>query len=177
MHAEAYDFVARVCAEQFPSALRRGRLLVVEFGSLNINGSVRGLFAPARYHGIDVQPGPDVDELADAVTWRSPTAVDVVVCCEVLEHTPQLEGVVASAAANLRSGGWFIVTCATEPRAPHSAVDGGALVPGEYYGNVDASRLLRAFWTSGFTLERIEANRERGDLYALARQPHELRAS
>jgi hypothetical protein len=167
LHVEAFGFVERLCAERFATF---DGLTVVEYGSLDINGSVRGLFPGSRYHGIDLQAGPGVDEVADAISWRASAPADVVVCCEVLEHSPEPGGIVSSAAANLRSGGWLIVTCATDTRAGHSAVDGGPLRDGEHYGNIDPVSLGRALRTCGFTIEELHVHRGRGDLYAAARR-------
>lgn len=143
MHREAYEFVAS-CVARFGVPER-----VVEIGSRDINGTVRPLFAGCRsYVGLDLVPGPGVDVVADARTWRPRRPVDCVVCCEVLEHTPHAREIVESAHAMLREGGLLILTAACEPRRPHSAVDGGPVRDGEYYRNVDPADLhdwLRAF--------------------------------
>jgi hypothetical protein len=93
------------------------------------------VFPPDGYLGIDLQDGPGVDVVADAATFRPDRRFATAVCCEVLEHTPEAEAIIAGAAAALAVGGLLIVTCAGEGRLPHSAVDGGPLRPGEYYQN------------------------------------------
>lgn len=163
MHREAYQYVyERVRGMNFGS--------VVEFGSLDINGSVRGLFDADHYHGIDLQRGPGVDEVADAVTWRAENPVDAIVCCEVLEHAPDVSGVIESASANLKRGGLFFMTCATDPRAPHSAVDGGKIREGEHYENVDTVEFTSLLSLHGFMLIHMAVHTDRGDLYALAKK-------
>src|SRR5574339_541060 len=143
MHIQAYEYVQKQVA-------RRSFNYVVEFGSLDINGSVRELFKTQKYHGIDFQAG-------------------AIVCCEVLEHTPSGHSIVNSAYRNLVAGGLFIVTCATDPRAPHSAVDGGWLREGEYYENVDPET-FQLWCQDKFDIENIEVIRKRGDLYATMRK-------
>jgi len=112
-------------------------LVVLELGSQDMNGTVRGLWPDAEWIGVDIAAGPGVDIVADGCTYRHPTPVDVVVSCEVLEHLETWPELVANAAANLRPGGLFVGTCAGPGRAPHSGVrpDPG-MVDGEFYANV-----------------------------------------
>ncbi|MEY4373221.1 MAG: hypothetical protein RL219_1990, partial [Actinomycetota bacterium] len=133
MHPDAYRFIAETIGE--PSS-------VLEVGSLDINGSPRGLVLNCNWYGIDLQDGPAVDEIADAATWRSPRRFDLAICAEVLEHTPAVPEVLATIAHHLDRGGRLIVTCATHGRAPHSAIDGGQVRPHEHYANVDPIMFL-----------------------------------
>lgn len=122
---------------------------MLEIGGRNINGSIRPLFG-ADYTALDLAPGPGVDIVADAATWEPGETFDAVVCCEVLEHTPDAEAIVATMGKAVGPGGSLIITAACPDRAPHSAVDGGPLRPGEFYRNVDPtdlSRWLRAIGT------------------------------
>jgi hypothetical protein len=70
----------------------------------------------------------------------------------------------------LAPGGRLVVTAAAPPRAPHSAVDGGPLRPGEHYRNVDPDALGAWLRGVGFVCETLEAHPDRGDVYALARK-------
>jgi hypothetical protein len=163
MHIQAFQFVESVLR----GLPRRERVL--EIGSRDINGSIRQLFAGARWYcGIDCAPGAGVDCVADGASFRTEEAPDTVVCCEVLEHAEQGEAIVRNAFEQLQSGGVAIFTMATEGRAPHSAVHGGALQPGEYYRNVGRDALLG--WCRDFASVEIAHYPERGDLYALARK-------
>lgn len=164
MHPEAKRYVA---------AWVKGRVFrsVLEFGSLNINGTVRDEITHLSYFGVDPQPGPGVDFVADAVYYRVALPVDLVVCCEVLEHASDVPGLVRSAFENLRPGGVFLVTCATDSRDPHSAVDGGPLRDGEHYANVEADTLVALCREEGFVVQDVEVDRLRGDLYLRAKRP------
>jgi SAM-dependent methyltransferase len=163
MHPEAAVFVA-------VTAHRLGPFdSVLELGGRNVNGSVRPYFDGARYVSVDICPGPEVDVVADATTYRPTERFDAVVCCEVLEHVPDPDGFVATAWGSLRPGGTLIVTAACPPRASHSAVDGGPLRPGEWYLNVEEDRL--ASWLVGWKDTEIEIHEDRGDIYAVARKP------
>jgi len=133
MHAEAFAFVKQF-SNEYP-------IDVIEIGSRNINGTVRGLFPNARWTGLDLHPGPDVDVVCDMLDYTPPDSVDLIICCEVLEHAEQWKQMVSRAADWLKPGGRMIITCAGPGRLPHSHIDGCQLRPGEYYGNVSVKEL------------------------------------
>lgn len=169
MHVEAYEYTRRAIAA-YP-AVAQGA--IVEIGARNINGSVRELFAgAAEYLATDLQSGRGVDMVVDATDAHAlgASVCDTVVCCEVLEHAP-VAPIIASAARWLRPGGYFLATCATTGRAPHSAVDGGALRPGEHYENVTAEAMIAALDAAGLTAITVETNTRTADLYVLAQKP------
>jgi SAM-dependent methyltransferase len=165
VHVQAYDFVAR----HRPTT---GGARVLEIGSLDINGSVRPLFTTAgEYHGIDMAEGPGVDEVADASEWRKPEAFDVVVSTEVLEHAERWREILDNAWESLAPGGRMIITCATHPRPPHSAVDGWDVREGEWYRNVPSGEVLTQVRTWGARRWCIEVASDRGDLYLSVDRP------
>jgi hypothetical protein len=169
VHAEAYAFVESFARSRGPF----GR--VVEIGGRDVNGSVRPLFGAAIYTSVDVREGPGVDVVADAAHWDPPgvigrpwAGVDCVVCCEVLEHASNAPELVAAAQRWLRTGGLFVMTCATYPRAPHSAVNGELMTPPlpEFYRNVSPGDFEH--WCRGFASCETSVDPRRGDLYAVA---------
>ena len=147
---------------------------MVELGSRDFNGTVRDLFPSApTYLGVDLAPGAGVDVVADAADWRPPPgqpAPELVVCCEVLEHTRAASAIVRNAHTLLAPGGRFVVTAASTGRPPHSALDGGPLRAGEYYRNVNRRDLAGWLVGAGFAVEALEFHPDRGDVYALARK-------
>lgn len=167
MHHQAYEFVAA-------NAPRIAHTRVLEVGSLDINGSVRPLFGAAeRYWGLDLVAGPGVDEVADAAHWSpGDDRYDVVVCCEVLEHAPAWEAVLGTCWGALEPGGTLLMTCACDPRPPHSAVDGMDVRDGEHYRNVGAADVVALVRSWGCTDWSVEAHLDRGDCYLRARRPH-----
>jgi SAM-dependent methyltransferase len=117
-HAGQLNFVEKV-ATFFPAHFTGSR--VVEIGSLDINGSVRKLFpTPARYVGVDLEPGPGVDVTClghefstDSGTW------DTVLSCESFEHNPHFRETFVNMARLARPGGLVLFTCATSGRPEH----------------------------------------------------------
>lgn len=144
---------------------------VVEFGSRNVNGSVRPLFKGAMYTGVDVEPGPCVDIVMDAALFEPAIRPACVVCCEVLEHAPNAQAIVTNAVDILESGGVVIITCASTGRPPHSAVDGGPLRKGEFYRNVPPEELLNWLEKAGAERVKVAHNVECGDAYAIGFKP------
>lgn len=141
MHAEAFAFVKQFSTD--------APIDVIEIGSRNINGTVRPLFPNARWVGIDLHPGPDVDVVCDMRDYAPPDSVDLVVCCEVFEHAEPWRQMISQAQSWLKPGGRMIITCAGPGRLPHSHIDGCQLRSGEYYGNISADELRRAIGADG----------------------------
>jgi SAM-dependent methyltransferase len=97
-----------------PSDVRGKRVL--EVGSLDVNGSVRGdieALGPAGYVGIDIRPGPGVDVICDAadlVEKFGENAFDVVVSTELLEHARDWRRVVSNIKRVTRPDGVMLVS-------------------------------------------------------------------
>lgn len=162
MHKNAFDFVAQ--AVQTHGAAGP----VFEIGSRNINGSVRQLFAGLAYHGIDLQPGAGVDAVADGRTYLPDDWPNTIVCCEVLEHSIYAYDLLRHACDVLLPDGLIIVTTADRQRAPHSAIDGGPLRPGEYYGNLLLEELIAVLKRGNVRVLTAEATGQ--DLYLAGRK-------
>jgi hypothetical protein len=146
---------------------------VLDIGGRNINGTPRGLFPNASpYRVLDIAPGDGVDVVADAATWAPDQSYDVVVCCEVFEHTAAWPAICATALAALAPRGQFIATMAGPGRPPHSAVDGGpVLYDGEHYGNVEPAALLEVLISCGFAGVLVDQSTDPDDVRAVAYRP------
>lgn len=163
MHREAYQFVAESLAGVDTSGWA-----VLEFGSYNVNGSVRPLFRyAARYVGVDLRAGRDVDVVSAAKDYDGAGAFDAVVCCEALEHDPDPVATLASAARALKPGGRLILTMASPLRTPHGC-DGGDVMPGEHYAGIAVADL--SGWLAAWDDVQLMHVPARGDLYATARK-------
>lgn len=158
MHAAARSYIA----EQAKSC--KGPVL--EVGSRDINGGVRDLLPKTGYHGIDLVAGKGVDEVVDVRDLDHSTKFATVVCCEVLEHHPAPDELIAAMADNLLVGGVLLITAAGPAREPHSAVDGGVLRDEEHYANVDPDDLKG--WLKAAKLKKIEIDVTGDDVRARA---------
>ncbi len=153
MHKQASDYVY----EEFHLWRKdKNNFDILEIGSLDINGSVRTFLSPFAntYHGIDMQEGPGVDEIADASEFVRPDSFDVVVCCETFEHTPAWKQIIQNAMTSLRDGGIFITTMAGEGRPPHSAIDTNEIREWEHYANIgewELRQTLKGFFKESVT--------------------------
>jgi len=164
MHPEAHAFVQSVVERTHHPRK------ALELGAYNVNGHCRGLFpSVTEWYGIDLRPGPNVDETANAETWKPQKRYDLVLCTEVLEHARHPEAIVETAHKALRKKGFFIMTCATTGRAPHSN-DGAHSGFKDYYRNITLTEMDDWLRHSGFRILRLEQNRQACDLYALAKR-------
>lgn len=150
MHSEAFSYIAEM-AEGWD----RPELRVLEIGSRNVNGTARDIFpasnAAGNYVGLDINPGPGADVVADGATWDGGDCekFDVVICMEVFEHAKDWRLICVNAHALLKeTGGHFLGTAAGEGRLPHSAVDGNNLLVW-----VDSEKEMQ--FADGYTLDNI----------------------
>lgn len=122
---------------------------------------------------VDLQPGSDVDIVADAADWDPDHEYDLVLVTEVFEHTPRWRDIIATSLKATKPGGYMICTCARDDRPPHSAIDGANLRPGEFYCNLTAADLYACLEAGGWReWEVYEADGVFGndDLYAWAQR-------
>lgn len=145
MHVAAYEFVRQYGTTE--------PIEVIEIGSRDINGSAQDHFPNALWTGLDLYPGPRVDVVCNATEYEPETPVDLVICCEVLEHAEDWRELIRVGAKWLQDGGKLIVTCAGPGRKQHSAVDGGTLRAGEYYRNLTAYEVAEQMRDAGLQIE------------------------
>lgn len=141
---------------------------VLELGSFNVNGSVKGLFRAegAAYYGVDLRPGPDVDEVADAADFApAPGRFDAVLCTSLLEHCPYPGRVVANAGRILPQGGRLYLTTPVDNYPAHG-VDGGR-VGGEHYANPTPEDVLAWLTEAGFGRSVVTLRGEQMLVYAI----------
>ena len=115
-HQQQQDF-CRYVKELHP-AYFKGNIL--DIGSQDINGNNRHLFTDCDYIGIDLNEGVNVDVIASGHNYKQQYSFDVVISTECLEHDKYWAITLQNIANNLlKSGGLFIMTCATTGRAEH----------------------------------------------------------
>lgn len=167
MHPEAHAAMDRMLTEA--GIDRAATLRVLDLGGADINGTARGLLPKAEWTGLDIEPGPGVDIVADATKWDIPRNIefDAVVCTELLEHVECWLLVLHTASAALKPGGHLFITCASDGRPPHGARGGPEPAPGEHYGNIQLG-LLRLALETHFSEVQVTYNPNPGDAYAWA---------
>lgn len=149
---------------------------VVEVGSRIVDESQRPL-APrdwvphGSWVGVDLEPGYNVDVVADALHWSPPRGPTLVLCAEVLEHTPHARALVQRMATWPRPGGALVITAAAPGRPPHSGRHAGSPDPGEYYRPVAPAELLAWYLEGGrpYAYLGLAEEREHCDVYFFAR--------
>ena len=109
----------RACLEFADAQLTAERVTgrrVLEVGAQNINGSSRPFIErhqPAEYLGVDISPGPGVDEIcdiADLVERFGEERFDLIVCTEVLEHVRDWREALSNLKRALAPAGTLLLT-------------------------------------------------------------------
>jgi len=94
---------------------------VLEVGSMNVNGSVRDLFAHAgSYTGVDFLAGAGVDVVMNAHELSfADASFDLVLSTEMLEHDDEFWLSVQEMGRVLRPGGILLLTARGNGFMPH----------------------------------------------------------
>ncbi|WP_435987275.1 class I SAM-dependent methyltransferase [Terrabacter sp. LjRoot27] len=162
----------QLCADINEGPISESRVL--EIGSYDVNGSVRGLFRNAReYVGVDLVHGPGVDLVGFIHELDlGEGSFDIVVSGECFEHDPHWRETFKSMVAHARPGGFVAITCASRGRVEHgTARSGAAQSPGtehmgsNYYGNVEPDEMDGIAGTLGLKAFRSWYLRSPADLY------------
>ena len=147
---------------------------ILEVGSFDVNGSIRGLFDGCNsYLGVDLVPGPGVDLVSGG--HKLPDSLgpfDLAIATEVFEHDRFWRETLARMSSLCKPGGAVLVTCATTGRPEHgtSRTD-PSLSPGtsqgyaEHYKNVTEKELRREAATLGFSTVQCFSSRWSSDLF------------
>jgi SAM-dependent methyltransferase len=86
MHPSAYDNCLKFF-NKYLSTLLLESLKVVDFGSYDVNGTLKPIFSKCNYIGIDMSPGPNVDIVTSGDNTPFETnSIDVVISSSNFEH-------------------------------------------------------------------------------------------
>ena len=163
MHVEVRDWLGELRSDvrqQYLEAFVCDSVL--ECGSYNVNGSVRGLFAAREYIGLDWRPGPGVDVVSLVHEYQPGRRFDTVISTEMLEHDPHWRESVQRMIELVKGrtpfglGGTLIITCAAPGRGKHELACSppaplglGDMPLAEYYreiGGVELANLTRSWF-------------------------------
>ncbi|HSS34847.1 MAG TPA: class I SAM-dependent methyltransferase, partial [Patescibacteria group bacterium] len=140
---------------------------VLEVGSLDVNGSIRPFvesLQPGRYVGVDIAPGPRVDEVVDAsklIERFGAESFDVVITTEMLEHIRPWRIVIHNLKGVLRPGGVLLVTTRSIGFPYHG-------YPHDFWRYEPED--MRAIFAD-FEIDTIERDTDSPGIFVLARKP------
>lgn len=172
----AHPAQAKFCLsvkKRFPEFFKDS--LVLDIGSLDINGNNRYLFENCSYTGVDIGPGKNVDVVSKGHEYMPSTVFDVVMSTECFEHDKYWELTLHNMYRLLRPGGLLMFTCATTGRPEHGTTRSKSewaspyshVQFDEYYKNVTEEDVLTAMGDVGslFRYWDFEVDKEACDLY------------
>ena len=114
-HSQQQDFFQRV-KDKHPEFFVD--MSVLDVGSLDINGTVRGFFAGGSYLGVDVAEGAGVDVVGFGQSLDfDDGSFDVCLSAECFEHNPEWVATFANMVRMCR--GLVLMSCATSGREEH----------------------------------------------------------
>lgn len=173
-HKSQQDFcnsVKRNFPEYFGS---KEAIMVLDAGSMDINGNNRYLFENYGYVGVDVAEGPNVDVVMPLHDYESFIIFDFVISTEMLEHDMYWQDSLIRMVEFCRSGGMILITCASTGRPEHGTKRTGSegdspgsnMLFGDYYRNLTEGD-IRSVINCEETFERFyfEYNPFANDLY------------
>ncbi len=116
-HIEQHEFIYKI-KNKFPDFFTNKKVLGI--GTFDVCGTESSYFDKCDYKGIDLGPGDGVDIICPAQDYDAPDETfDSIISCECFEHNPYYKETIINAIRMLKSGGFFIFTCATTGRPIH----------------------------------------------------------
>lgn len=116
-HKEQQFYISKI-KQRFPEAFRDCKVL--DIGAFDVCGNESTYFENCKFIGLDIGPGPGVDIICPAQDYDAPdNTFDTIISCECWEHNPYYKKSIQNAVRMLKSGGYFIFTCATTGRPVH----------------------------------------------------------
>ena len=169
-HSTQRQFFERI-KKEFPAFFVNSK--VIDFGSLDINGSLKDLFVNCDYTGVDIQEGKNVDKISKAHEYHS-EKVDAVVSAEMLEHDEHWQKSLLNMYELLRDGGLMVISAAGPSRKEHGTIKkfrkGDIRAWGTdptYYKNI-TEEMMNEFiskTSKQFSKYKIEYSENKKDLY------------
>jgi len=123
-HIEQQSFCKRM-EKKYPSYFKNK--IVLDIGSLDINGNNRFLFENSIYTGLDVDKGLNVDIVCPGHLYNAlDNSFDVIISTEVFEHDMFYDKTIKNIIRMLKNGGMFLFTCASIGRVEHGTIRTGS---------------------------------------------------
>jgi SAM-dependent methyltransferase len=140
---------------------------ILEVGAWDVNGSLRTVLEPlqpARYWGIDIQPGAGVDEVCraeDLITHFGPERFDMIVCTELIEHVQDWKRVVSNLKQICKPQGLLIITTRSYGFPYHG-------YPADFW-RYEIEDMRKIF--ADYMIETLEADQSEPGVFMKARKP------
>ena len=130
-HPEQQRFFERIKAK-YPDKFKG--VSVADFGSMDLNGSLKDIFVDSTYVGVDIRPGKNVDVISKAHEYHS-EPLDTVVSGEMLEHDEHWMASLFNMYHLLKDNGLMAISTAGWARWEHGTAktDGEMGTSPDYY--------------------------------------------
>ena len=172
-HIQQQEFCTRV-KEKYKDFFRNK--LVLDIGSLDINGNNQEYFYNCNYIGVDIAEGRNVDMISKGHELGFPDATfDVIISTECFEHDQYYDSTIKNIYRMLKPGGLFLFTCATTGRPEHgtrkTTPEDAPLLQNnvewsDYYKNLTESNIREILnIEKSFSLFEFSTNEVSQDLY------------
>lgn len=167
-HQEQQDYCLKIAA-RFADAFQDPLALILDCGSLDLNGNNRHLFVSPYYTGIDLDFGPNVDVVSPIHKyWGKTGHFDIIVSTECLEHDQHWRESLKNMVRMLKPGGIMLITCATTGRPEHGTRrchPESSPFTNDYYQNLTADDFRDAISMGLFAEHEFDTNPVSCDLY------------
>jgi SAM-dependent methyltransferase len=172
-HVEQIKFCKKI-QNLFPEQFQNR--LVLDVGSLDINGNNKYLFDNCVYLGLDIGEGKNVDIISKGHELTIPdNTFDTIISTECFEHDMFYEKTLRNIYRMLKPGGFFIFTCATTGRPEHgtrrTTPQDASLLPvddnwSDYYKNLTEDDFNHVFdFKTEFSSYKFETELNSCDIY------------
>lgn len=172
-HIQQVDFCSSI-KRRFPEYFRDA--MILDIGSLDINGNNHYLFEDVLYLGVDIARGRNVDFICRGHELSLPDCTfDLIVSTECFEHDQYYPDTLRNICRLLKPGGMFLFTCATTGRPEHgtrrTTPQDAPLLAGygewqDYYANLTEEDVRAAINIDEiFVSYEFSVNAESCDLY------------
>lgn len=140
---------------------------ILDVGSRDFNGSLKPLllnWKPSSYIGVDIEPGPSVDQVVSAVDLERHFGVekfDLVLCAEMMEHADDWKRAIENMKRVTVPGGLLLLTTRSSGYPVHG-------FPRDFW-RFSIEDMHRIF--SDFELLALESDWITPGVFVLARKP------
>lgn len=165
-HFEQQEFFRKI-KSTYPDRFKGKK--VADFGSLDVNGSLKSFFDNCEYTGIDIVEGKNVDIVSKAHEFMKDEeeVFDVIVSGEMLEHDEYWQKSLVRMYKLCKHGGLIAISCAGKDRPEHGTrkSDGNEWGTGDYYMNIEPDHIKQVYKNSMFMDMHFEENSSSKDTY------------